>query len=186
MPKWWRHRHRLSAAAVAAWLLTSPVAARAGENAWQYSTIATLIAGAYDGALTAGELKRHGDIGLGTFNALDGEMIVLDGRVWQVRASGNPAEAADSVGVPFAVVTRFTRGTQIDLPAGLDMAGLADFLGAQTGDSGLVGTVRVDGRFAQMKVRSVKAQTRPYLPLSEVLARDQVVFDLVDAEGVLV
>jgi acetolactate decarboxylase len=134
----------------------------------------------------AGELKRHGDFGLGTFNALDGEMIVLDSRVWQVRASGNPAEASDSVGVPFAVVTLFARGIKIDLPAGLNMAGLADFLDGLTGDSSLVGAVRIDGRFAQVQVRSVKAQTRPYLPLSEVLARDQVVFDLVDAEGVLV
>jgi acetolactate decarboxylase len=38
-----------------------------------------LLAGVYDGNVTIRELLRHGDFGLGTFNALDGEMLVLDG-----------------------------------------------------------------------------------------------------------
>jgi acetolactate decarboxylase len=67
--------------AVVALLLAAPVAARAA-TVWQYSTIAALMAGAYDGDLTAGAVKRHGDFGFGTFNALNGEMIVLDGQVW--------------------------------------------------------------------------------------------------------
>jgi acetolactate decarboxylase len=46
--------------------------------------------------------------------------------------------------------------------------------------------VRIDGRFPQLKARSVKPQTPPYQPLSEVLARDQVVFDLVNVQGTLV
>ena len=75
--------------AVVAFSLAGSVAALA-ESAWQYSTIAALSAGAYDGDLPAGELRRHGDFGLGSFNALDGEMIVLDRQVWQVPASGRP------------------------------------------------------------------------------------------------
>jgi acetolactate decarboxylase len=177
----------LRAAALAALLLlASSVAARASEGAWQYSTIAALMAGAYQGELTAGELKRRGDLGLGTFNALDGEMIVLDGQVWQVLASGTPAEATDSLDVPFAVVTRFAPRKKVELPTGLDMAGLAALLDSRIGDLGLIQAVRIDGHFAQLKVRSVRAQTPPYRPLTEVLARDQIVFDLANAEGTLV
>jgi hypothetical protein len=78
-----RHRCRIGSG--------SKIAARADENVWQYSTITALMAGAYDGDLTAGSLKHHGDFGLGTFNALDGEMIALDRQVWQVPASRRPA-----------------------------------------------------------------------------------------------
>ena len=88
-------------------LLAIPAPVRADDEVWQYSTIAALLAGTYQGALTVGELKTHGDLGLGTFNGLDGEMVVLDGKVWQVRTDGRPIEAGDGVGVPFAAVIRF-------------------------------------------------------------------------------
>jgi len=53
--------------------------ARAAE-VYQVSTISSLLAGGYDGATTIGEMLRHGNFGLGTFNGVDGEMIVLDGQ----------------------------------------------------------------------------------------------------------
>ena len=171
---------------IAALLVAAPIAARADKNAWQYSTITALTAGAYDGDLTAGALKCHGDFGLGTFNALDGEMIVLDRQVWQVPANGRPTLAADTVRVPFAAVTRFAPHPKIAIPAGLHMAALAALLDRRIGDLGLIQAARIEGRFAQLKVRSVRAQTPPYQPLNEVLARDQVVFDLVNTRGTLV
>ncbi|MCA1738575.1 MAG: acetolactate decarboxylase, partial [Actinobacteria bacterium] len=38
-----------------------------------------MLDGNYDGELTFAELGARGDFGLGTFDALDGEMIGLDG-----------------------------------------------------------------------------------------------------------
>ena len=164
-------------------LLAAP--ARADDEVWQYSTIAALLAGTYQGALTVGELKAHGDLGLGTFNGLDGEMVVLDGKVWQVRTDGKPAEATDGVGVPFATVIHFAARQTIDIPAGLDFAGLTALLDAQIADATLVQAVRIEGRFAQLKVRSVPTQTPPYRPLAEVV-KEQAVFDLTDAVGTMV
>ena len=161
------------------------VPARADDEVWQYSTIAALLAGTYQGALTVGELKTHGDLGLGTFNGLDGEMVVLDGKVWQVRTDGKPAEAADGVGVPFATVVHFAARQTIDIPAGLDFAGLTALLDSRIADPTLVQAVRIEGRFARLKVRSVPAQTPPYRPLTEVV-KDQAVFDLTDAVGTMV
>jgi acetolactate decarboxylase len=48
-------------------------------DVYQVSTISSLLAGGYDGDTTVGELLRHGGFGLGTFNGVDGEMMVLDG-----------------------------------------------------------------------------------------------------------
>jgi acetolactate decarboxylase len=176
----------VQAVAVVVFLLAAPPAAKAGGHVWQFSTIAALMAGAYDGSLTVGELRRHGNLGVGTFNGLNGEMIVLDRQVWQVPASGRPALATDTVRVPFAAVTRFEPHSKIAIPAGLDIAALAALLDKRIGDHGLIQAVRIDGGFVQLKVRSVRAQIPPYQPLAEVLARDQVVFDLVNVRGTLV
>jgi acetolactate decarboxylase len=75
---------------------------------FQTATVAALLDGAYDGDLTVGELREHGDLGLGTFDALDGEMVVVDGEVWRARVDGTVARVADGERTPFAVVTPFT------------------------------------------------------------------------------
>jgi acetolactate decarboxylase len=56
------------------------------------------------------------DFGLGTFVNLDGEMVVVDGKVYQVQGTGRVSEVPPTAGVPFGVVTRFTPG--IDLQIG--------------------------------------------------------------------
>ena len=51
-----------------------------------------------------GELKQHGDTGIGTFEGLNGEMIVLDGTVYQAVADGSAlVEAAKGDGTPWHV-----------------------------------------------------------------------------------
>jgi acetolactate decarboxylase len=160
--------------------------ARADDEVWQYSTIAALLAGTFHGDLTVGELKTHGDLGLGTFNGLDGEMVVLDGKVWQVRTDGKPAEAADGVGVPFATVAHFAARQTIEAPAGLDFAGLTALLDARIADPTLVQAVRIEGRFAKLTIRSVPAQTPPYRKLSDIVPKEQTVFDLTDVAGTMV
>ena len=42
------------------------------------STCGALVQGDYQGCVTVGELLKHGDFGLGTFDGLDGEGIMLD------------------------------------------------------------------------------------------------------------
>ena len=46
---------------------------------FQASTIGALLDGGFEGDLSFGELAEHGDLGLGTLDHLDGEMIALDG-----------------------------------------------------------------------------------------------------------
>src|SRR5262245_7498232 len=80
--------------------------ARAAE-AYQVSTISALIAGGYDGDTTVGELLGHGGFGLGTFNGVDGEMMVLDGKVYRGTTDGRAELATDAEGTPVAVVVGF-------------------------------------------------------------------------------
>src|SRR5439155_18390467 len=66
-----------------------------------------LVEGIYQGAVRVGTLREHGDLGLGTFENLDGEMVIVDGHFFHVRSDGSVRECDDDVLSPFAVITRF-------------------------------------------------------------------------------
>src|SRR3712207_1305730 len=74
---------------------------------FQTSTIEALLDGNYEGDISFAELEERGDFGLGTFDALDGEMIALDGDFYQVRADGRAYAVDKQSRTPFAVVTFF-------------------------------------------------------------------------------
>lgn len=152
---------------------------------FQASTIGALLEGAYDGDLTLGELARHGDLGLGTLNGLDGEMIALDGRFYRADVDGNVSELDPSAMTPFAVVVEFDPGIEFELEGPLDhdqaMALIDRHLPAGTASCAL----RIDGRFSLVRARSVPRQAPPYRPLTEVVA-EQHVFELEDVSGTIV
>lgn len=157
---------------------------REQDTVFQQSTMAGLLAGDYTGHLTVGELLTHGDFGLGTFAGLDGEMLVVDGVVWQARADGRATPAAAANGVPWAQVTWF----EPDLTCVVDAASYADLTRAIAAH--LPGTqrfyaVRIRGSFAAVTVRSVPPQPQPYPPLNEAL-QQQVVHDLGPTAGTVV
>lgn len=60
-----------------------------------------MLAGVYDGTMSCGELLGYGDFGIGTFDRLDGEMIVLDGLVYQVKADGLVYTPSPTLLTPF-------------------------------------------------------------------------------------
>ena len=74
---------------------------------FQVSTGTALVQGVHNKAVTIGDLKRHGDFGLGTFEGLDGEMVVVDGHFYQAHGDGRITVPPDSAAVPFAVLTHF-------------------------------------------------------------------------------
>ena len=158
---------------------------KADDILFQYSSLQTLQAGVYDGDLTAGELKRHGDFGLGTFNTLDGEMVVLDGSVYQVKADGVVYRPADSQKLPFAVVTDFAADQTIEVDQAVDCAGLQKYLDSQLPSLNVPYAIKISGTFAQLKTRSVPSQIRPYRPLAEVV-KTQATFDFTNVSGDMV
>jgi acetolactate decarboxylase len=150
---------------------------------FQTSTIDALLDGHYDGDVTIAELLERGDLGLGTLDGCDGELVVLDGRAWQARLDGSLAELAPDALTPFAVVVPFHADRRLALEAPLDFDSLGAALDEQ--DQEATGAaVRIEGRFARVRVRSVPRQRPPYPPLADVIAQQQV-SDLLDVEGTL-
>jgi acetolactate decarboxylase len=85
------------------------------HSIFQVSTSTAVVEGVFGGYVTVADLKRHGDFGLGTFDGLDGEMIMVDGECYQATAGGVANVAADDTGVPFGVVTRFHRDSSVSM-----------------------------------------------------------------------
>lgn len=152
---------------------------------FQTSTIEALLAGAFDGDVSLSEILEHGDLGLGTLNGLDGELIVVDGQAWKADEACMLLPAAGSSRTPYAVVVPFSPGPPVTLPGPLRYGALGQAVGYRVEDRRRPVAVRIDGRFDHVTVRSVAKQRRPYPPLAEALAQQRV-SDLHDVAGTMV
>jgi len=155
------------------------------DTVYQTSTIDALLAGLYDGETSLEELRRHGDFGIGTYNALDGEMILYDEEFYQVRADGKVCRPASRTDTPFATVCTFDEELRFELQPGSDFKSVEKQIDAQSPNQNLFNAIMIEGEFDFVKTRSVPRQKRPYPPLKEV-AEHQPQFMLEDVSGVIV
>lgn len=155
------------------------------DSLYQVSTINALLQGFYDGELTFGELKKHGDLGIGTFASLDGEMLALDGEFFRVRADGKayPVEVQEKT--PFAVVTFFQDDLSKKINNINSYAELQQQIDQLLSNKNIFYAVRIDGIFSYVKTRSVPKQFKPYPPLAEV-TKNQPTFEFQNIKGTLV
>ena len=160
-----------------------PVVGR--ETLTQVSTINALMAGVYDGVMSCGQLKGYGDFGIGTFDKLDGEMIVLDGNVYQVRVDGIAYKVVDTVSTPFVTVTYFDTDLQKELTFGMNLTEFQKYLDGIVPTANIFYAIKIEGIFSYMKTRSVPAQEKPYPVLTEV-TKNQSVFEFNDVSGTIV
>lgn len=152
--------------------------------AFQAGTLDALMAGRYEGDATIGELLAHGDLGIGTIQGLGGELVVVDGQAWVIDGDGVVTAVAPTTRTPFAVVCRFDPSGPWPA-AGLDADALRRRIDRLAPARAEVLALRVDGRFADLRLRSVHAPSRPYPPLSEITAH-QTECAVPDAVGSLV
>jgi len=152
------------------------------RRVFQTSLMSALIAGVYDGDLSVGELLTHGDFGLGTFDSLDGEMVVLDGVCYRMRADGTVTPATSTDETPFAVVMAFVPDQVIEVTEPVDMARLFELVGAES--ENYLYAVRVTGHFASVTTRTVSVQTKPYPPLRDAV-RGQAMMTFTEVDGAI-
>jgi acetolactate decarboxylase len=151
---------------------------------FQASTIAALLAGSYEGDLSFAELAEHGDLGLGTLDGLDGEMIALDGCFYRADEDGNVTEIAADAKTPFAVVADFAPSLDARIEGPLEHDDLLAELDRLIPPDTASCAIRIDGSFELVRARSVPRQRPPYRPLPEVVA-EQHVFELAGVAGTM-
>ena len=155
------------------------------DTIYQASTINALIKGVYDGDPTYKELKKYGDFGLGTFNNLDGEMVALDGRFYQIKADGKVYPVHDSMKTPFATVTFFKADRTIFVEKSMSCEALQSYLDSLLPSVNIFYSIKIEAEFEHIKFRSVPRQEKPYKPLTDALKKETV-FELNELKGTAV
>jgi acetolactate decarboxylase len=151
---------------------------------YQVSTATALVEGIYQGAVRISTLREHGDLGLGTFEDLDGEMVIVDGHFFQVSSDGSVREVQDNVLSPFAAVTAFSSDAAITLDYCPDLSYLTSQFDALRSSDNFFFALRVDGTFEHIHARAMR-RTKEGVPLVQAAAV-QPEFEFQNVSGTLV
>jgi acetolactate decarboxylase len=151
----------------------------------QFSLLAALAAGDYGGGEPLSEVRKSGDFGLGTFDRLDGEMILLDGDFYQVKADASVHRRGGDDSTPFATVTFFDKDGAFTDVSAASLSELDQWFDRQLPNAQLPIAIRLQGRFDELTLRSAPPQKPPYRPLANVIDQ-QVTWQRRNVPGTLV
>ncbi|MBR2214401.1 MAG: acetolactate decarboxylase [Selenomonadaceae bacterium] len=158
------------------------------ETIAQIALLQSLAQGYFGGTITAGELRAMGDTGIGTFEGLNGEMIVLDGTVYQALGDGRVVVTPDETIIPYATVTFFDQDIPVQLLTIKDKAALEAELNyaVQKYGANSFYMVKLHTEFDSILFRSEYGSEKPYPTLVEALKGKQTEFTEKNIKGTLV
>src|SRR5580658_8893100 len=151
---------------------------------YQISTSTALVDGIAQGAVSAQTLLERGDFGLGTFENLDGEMVILDGAIYQVTSDGSVKRRDDDFEIPFAVVTHFQAEANFEAKGIGCLKDLEMVCDPHRESNNLFYGLKVEGVFEAVHARAVSS-IAPGTTLIDA-AKEQKEFYFSNIEGTLV
>ena len=160
-----------------------------GNKMFQVSTLQALVAGYTRSVITVQELEGLGNVGLGTFEGVDGEMILLDGVCYRARQDGSVVKPTPDAGVPFASAASVAEGTVFELEGPLDLDALKHELTCRIDEAYALNSmhvVTVSGTFDSVSARSESAYHADHVTLKDMLATTQREFVFENVDGTLV
>jgi acetolactate decarboxylase len=155
------------------------------HEVFQTSLMSALLDGVYEGETTVRDLLEQGDFGIGTFNGLDGEMLILDGECYQLRADGSSSRASLDSQSPYAVVTTFVPHIEPALPTNVLRSEVSTFIDGLTASENYMYGLRIAGIFEWVRMRTVTKQEKPYRPMVDA-TDDDAIIELRNVTGVVV
>ncbi len=155
------------------------------ETLTQLAPFIYILSGNYDGSATAADFKAAGDLGIGTFEGLDGEAVMLDGVVYQIKGDGSVLIPDDRTRMPFGACTLFDHDRRHKIKHIASYESFGQALEGAFEEPHIFYAVKAEGTFRRITVRSCDRQTKPYVPLSEV-TRLQHEYTYSDIKGTLV
>ncbi len=159
------------------------------KKMFQVSTLQALALGYSKTVINVSELMSHGNIGLGTFEDVKGEMIVVDGHCYRADEKGKVVEADSETGVPFSSVTMFDADRTFELESMSDIQKLKEWLDLRIEeDFGLnsMHMVRIDGGFERVCARSEAGYRAHHVTLKDALKETQRDFYFENISGTMV
>lgn len=152
---------------------------------YQTGTINSLLEAVYDGDTTMAQLATKGDFGLGALDAIDGELVVCDGKFFRANANCRLNRLDNLSKTPFAVISNFQPSLSFTLAA-ISFADLETQLLAHLPSTNLIYAFRIEGVFSQIDLRSEECTCRPYRRLIEILPALQRTHSFENLSGTLI
>ena len=156
---------------------------------YQVSTLQALALGYSRAVITVNDLLQHGNTGLGTFEDVNGEMIVMDSHCYRADQNGMITEVAPNMGVPFAAVSKLYGEQCFSISNINNIALLREELTKKIEERfGLnsMHVVRIDGVFDKVDARSEAPYRSHHVTLKEMLSKNQKAFIFEKIAGSLV
>jgi acetolactate decarboxylase len=170
----------------AAIVTISPAETPVADTVYQSAPFEWLEEGNYDGTASYSEILDHGDTGLGTFDRLDGEMVLIDGSAYRVASDGTVHIIDGEMTTPFAEVTHFIPDLAVKIDHPMNYSEIRNYIIEILPSDITISTIRLDGLFSETLTRSVPAQDYPYRPLEEAISKDQTTFPNTNVKGTAV
>jgi acetolactate decarboxylase len=159
------------------------------EKMYQVSTLNALLLGYTRKVVSVQELLENGDTGLGTFENVDGEMILVDGHCYRAADNGTVTEMPPGKGVPFASVSFLMGNRKFELDPVENIDALKSLLNLKIEEGfGLnsMHMVRIDGFFEMVDARSENGLKSQHVELKDILNLNQKSFTFTNVPGTLV
>lgn len=151
----------------------------------QVNTIDSLLAGFYDGTMSLRELGEYGNFGIGTVDKLDGELLLLDGEFYHIKADGKAYRLPLHATTPFAAVVDFQPDRIFSATGTMTFPTARAYIDAKFPNQNIFTAIKIHGTFSKVHTRSVPAQVKPYKPLTEV-TKHQPEFKMKNITGTIV
>lgn len=163
--------------------LSSALSRAPRHEVFQTGLMSALLDGVFDGDCSVDHLLTRGNFGVGTFNALDGEMILLDGDCYRLASDGTVSHTTGLEQTPFAVVTQFETHASVRISEPHSRAQIASVLDDLTPSDNYLYAFRVRAEFEFVRTRTVAKQSKPYRRLIDVTKGEPVQIFTADPGG---
>ena len=164
------------------------LAANDKETINQVALLQSLALGHFDGSITVKQWKTFGDTGIGTFDGLNGELIALDGVIYQGDQNCRAHVMKDNDTIPFSNITFFEKDFSVKLNNVADKAALEKILNECVAKSGTNDfyMIKLPAEYNEILIRSEAKQNKPYPTLVQALEATQKETTLKNVKGTIV
>ena len=187
--------HRRTNGTITGWLCAIFLLAASGpgyaqvleakDTLFQVSTVTGLEHGIYYPVMTVGKLKQHGNVGVGAFEAMDGELILIDGQSFNAMYDGKVMPVDDKTPITYSAVAFFNANRTVPLQNVASYELLRQDIEKLLPNRNIFYVFKIYGTFNYLKVRSTAKQEKPY-PGVAVVVGSQSVFEFTNVKGTLV
>ena len=180
------HCGLLATLALLAGCASQKTSCSSGHVVTQFSTYDALAHGLYGGEMPVGKLMEHGDFGLGTLDGWDGEVVILDHKLYLIDGTGAVHVVTNmNVTTPFLEVMNFYPSLSRKIPDSTTYTDLQQLPTNYLPTLNSIFAVKISGTFRHVKTRSMPKQSKPYKPMAE-LVKTQPTFEFENVRGTMV